>query len=267
MAKVTDMKHIFIGANGSIGKRHIANLHHLRPEAEIVTVDIAGQADYRNILDADLKDNAVYICSPTVNHIYHFDVALAREARAIFVEKPLWGLRESIGFHDTSDVPPDVPVAVGYNLRFHPLFIQLKQQTDDILCLNLYGSENLSKKYGNTALETMACHGIDMALWLLGPAEFHVVSNHGDSATVKIVHLNGTVSVLHANMSSPFRIMVAVVVWKTSGARLTQFVEADDKMYKSEMEAWLKYIEIGKRDPRLCSYEEAVRVQEIMHGS
>src|SRR3990170_292537 len=89
------MKHIIVGL-GSIGQRHLANLKMLRPDDKFITVDTNGKADYDGLspdygLDIPIYDSIVYICSPAQRHYTHLFLALVRGARAIFVEKPLFG--------------------------------------------------------------------------------------------------------------------------------------------------------------------------------
>ena len=274
------MKHIFIGANGSIAQRHIRNLKLLRPDAEIVTVDIAGKADYDNISNVDIEGNCVYVCTPMELHIEHMNVAIYQEAHAIFIEKPLCAPSHRAEFiWRTVDRIPCV--AVGYNHRFHPLFRELKSRSQDISYLHIYGTENLIGKYGPTALGTMASHSIDLALWLLGPVAQVQLEDYGSYCFIGLRHENKAASHIFASMKSSFRVATCTVLHlpvedieavyrgektKYSPGREHYFVEPDNEMYLSEMKQWLEYIETGNIG-NLCSFEDALSVQRVMAGN
>lgn len=267
------MKHIFIGGMGAIATRHIRNLKLLRPDAEVVTVDIDGKADYGNILDAPLNNNCVYICTPMELHDYHLVVALERGAKAIAVEKPLFSPKGSMYFWGDVDTP-----IVFYNHRFHPLFRELKSRNADISYLHIYGTENLVGKYGPTALGTMASHSIDLALWLLGDVEQVQLEDYGAYCFVGMRHKNKSASHIFASMKSSFRVATCTVLHlpiedieavyrgektKYSPGREHYFVEPDDQMYIDEMRQWLEYVDGGSIG-NLCSFSEALKVQEVM---
>ncbi len=272
------MKHVFVGGSGSIATRHIRNLKLLRPDAEIVTVDIDGKADYTDYKKVDFTDTIAYICTPMELHSDQLEYIYYGDARAIFVEKPLYGVRDST--YITSEIIHEdgVPIVCGYNYRHNPLFTSLKSRADSIAYLHFYGSEDLSPKYGPTALGTMASHSIDMALWLLGDFEHHQVADYGNHCFVGIRHKNKAASNILASMTSPFRVATVTAVFAsesdkdllyTSGKSEHDlkwehyFIEPDDQMYIDEMRAWLNYIDTGDSGD-LCTFEQALKVQEVM---
>jgi len=259
------MKHIFIGGNGSIGQRHIANLRALQPNAEIVIVDPQGEADYDHTHHLrSFKDSVVYICTPTITHKRKLIEALNKSAAAIFMEKPLISLQ-----HSTTDLLRrcDVPFACGYSYRFHPLFSSLKKNPSNIFFFHLYGTENITDRYGPTALETMLSHSIDLALWLFGPAHRRdrLVSKDGMVAIVQLPHRNNVLSFLHADMLSPYRVATCTVGYTKDKEEYFDLVNVvpTNEMYLDEMQAWLHFLDTGERG-NLCSYEEALQVQELM---
>ena len=279
------MKHIFLGGGGSIGQRHIANLRALRPDAEILVVDPnVPDADYSDISLAPIMDNVVYICSPTACHYWHFIQAVYRGALAIFVEKPLFD--KSYFSNDTYQglvTPPSI-VTVGYNHRLHPLFREIKNKlADNLIYLHLYGSEDISAKYGVTPLETMLSHSIDLALWICGDALVWRTYERDICAMVGIKHSDDLVSYCHADMGSSFRVATITALVKNAETVITKndkgtmvvdgsldrhhwFIEPNDQMYVDEMAAWLKYVETGEPGD-LCTFQQALKVQEIMAGS
>ena len=276
------MRHVIVGL-GSIGQRHLRNLKTLRPDDEFVTVDVNGKADYPE-LDYTLEDiidgSLVYICSPYEHHRTHFYAAYGFGAKGIFVEKPLF----APGICQPISGSYECPIAVGYNHRWHPFFRQLKSSSASIAYLHLYGSEDLSSKYGPTALGTMASHSIDLGLWLLGDALNSNVLDYGGLSLVGIRHQSGAATHICASMNSPFRIATCTVMRASPedihkllegkpGIQLDEpvqiehrFVLPDNQMYIDEMVAWLNYVDTG--DPGdLCTFEQALKVQEIMRGN
>ena len=275
------MKHIFIGSSGSIATRHIRNLKLLRPDASIVTVDIDGKADYTDYRKVDFTDTIAYICTPMELHCDQLEYVYYEDARAIFVEKPLYGARDST--YITSEIIHEdgVPIVCGYNYRHNPLFQSLKSRADSIAYLHFYGSEDLSPKYGPTALGTMASHSIDMALWLLGDPEHCQVADYGAHCFVGIRHKNKASCNITASMHSPFRVASVTAVFASESDKDMlyrngksdhdlkwehYFVEPNDEMYLSEMNQWLEYVEGGSIG-NLCGFSEALKVQQVMSGN
>jgi len=270
------MKHLFLG-NGSISKRHQANLLTLRPDAAIVTVDPVVPAHLGNIFEVadlfgDLSDCTVYICSPFEYHWHQYHTALAFRAKAIFCEKPFYSVGDPDRHHAE---PPDIPFAVGYNHRYHPLFRQLYSIREHLYFFHLYGSENISAKYGDTALETMLSHSLDLGLWLFGSYEKYALMDGGVQAYFRGIHRRSSVEAhitavsMHADMLSMYRVATCSIGYANPETekleRHLYGVEKSDQMYVDEMAAWLHYVETGDAGD-LCTFEQAIRVQEIMNN-
>ena len=252
------MIHQIIGF-GSIGKRHYNNLMRLLPEGdEITTIDPDPQsgAAYSEILFS-LKDCVVYICSPTLTHFALMNRAMAEGARAIFVEKPM------LDKYTEVRVRNDIPIAVGYCYRYHPVFQDLRRFGDHLRYLSLYASDKLDDRYGFTALETMASHSIDAALWCIGPAASWSVKDTGHRAMIQIVHKNNCVTQIYADITSAPR--EAEVRFSTNIHSGRFGIERYDPMYVEEMRAWLNYLKTGDAG-NLCTYEQAIQVQAVMRG-
>lgn len=133
------MKWLVVGA-GSIGRRHVRNLHAL--EAGSISVcDLDPQAleattrefqikGFRHVGDAlDAGPEAVLVCTPT-----HLHVAMARAALEVgahvFIEKPLAPSLEGTAELVTLARARRRMVLVGCNMRFHPGVAQLKAALD-----------------------------------------------------------------------------------------------------------------------------------------
>lgn len=256
------MRHIIIGL-GSIGRRHYRNLVGLLPagnEHEVITVDPDKKcnADYTKVEGDIFQDAVVYICAPTKEHagIIHYSYWMG--AKSIAVEKPLhdtWGEIELF--------PGALPIATLYCYRYHPVFRALKRNSPvDILVMT--AQDDLVSRYGATALETMASHSIDAALWVNGPAKSWDTIDNGESCSVQIYHLNGCLSQIRCNISKSPRI--SGISYRRAGYRHQAPVPANDQMYIDEMKAWLNFLNTGDRGD-LCFYEDAMQVQKIMQGS
>lgn len=277
------MRHLFIGY-GSISRKHIVNLRFLDPSATIETYDpYVEDATYR---EGDLRDlchtAVVYICSPTALHYDHLMAVSESNPIGVFVEKPIVGKNQSA--EEFRYLARAVPFAVGYNYRYHPVFREIKAIATyvpkRVIYLHIYGSESIHLKYGVTPLETMLCHSIDLALWLYGEAKAHHTHDGGVVAMTAIRHRNNMTSFVHADMASSFRVATCTMLLKTKDTVVTVddndsivvnggmerrhwFIEPDENMHRLEMKAWLNYLKTGERGD-LCSFGEAVRVQDIM---
>lgn len=259
------MRHIIIGL-GSIGRRHYRNLIGLGRGHEVITVDSSPNASADLVswdwLDYESND-VVYICTPTEHHYRNMFDAVSGGVKAVFVEKPI----VSISNRDLEieDEHYDVfnKVMCSYQYRYHPVFRSLKRNSPvDILVMT--AQDDLVSRYGPTALETMASHSIDIALWVNGPAESWDTIDSGEYCSVQISHTNGCLSQIRCNISKSPRI--SNISYRRAGYRFQTSVPANDQMYIDEMKAWLHFLNTGERGD-LCFYEDAMKVQEIMIGS
>ena len=253
------MKHLILGF-GSIGKRHYRNLKILtHPEDEIVTVDPDPNsgADYRK-WNSLLAGWVVYICTPTDNHISILFDAVGEGARAVFVEKPLGLKGEQFG------TLKEIPIVCGYNYRFHSEYQSLYNRGGDISLMNVIGVENMTEKYGHTALETMLSHYLDLGLWLFGVPKSVQVVNRGWCATASLnfptAHLN-----IYSQIDGNYRRAQAEVVFHSGGYDHFGLIDKSelDAMYVKQMIAWLNFLETGERG-QLCFLEDALKVQRLM---
>ncbi|AFM25496.1 Gfo/Idh/MocA family protein [Desulfomonile tiedjei] len=124
---------ILVAGSGSIGRRHMRNLHGLGaerlfavdpdPERLVPVKEELGVIDFSDYSDAleKVRPDVVFVCSPPVYHVQQTREALQAGAH-VFVEKPL-----SHDFKHVDDLILEAKnshhiVQVGYNLRFHPGF-------------------------------------------------------------------------------------------------------------------------------------------------
>lgn len=252
------MKHLILGL-GSIGRRHYANLKRLLPAGdELVTVDPdpSAGADSTNIDKGELRDNVLYICSPTKWHASHIGVGIARGARAIFVEKPLY----SKGLAD--EFKTSVPIVCAYNYRFHSEYQRLKQHASEVALMSVVGIENAASKYGNTALETMLSHYLDLGLWLFGKLDEVQIVDCGWYAHCAM-NFEGTQFNVYSQIDGDHHRAECQVVFDSGRVEKFDLGRDTDAMYIKEMVAWLNFLEMGERGD-LCFYEDALKVQRLM---
>lgn len=172
------MKFVIVGL-GSIGKRHQKNLQMLGHE----TIECHRGDDLKQLLDQN-KPDGVLICNPTSMHL-PITMMVVKSGYPIFIEKPvshnLKGVDELI-----QEVHQQNLVAqVGYNFRFEPELISLKQKIiriGQIKSVKIISSSYLpdwrpetdyrqnytaKKEMGGGVLLDLS-HEIDYAVWLFG---------------------------------------------------------------------------------------------------
>ena len=145
------MRTLFFGLGG-VGQRHLRNLKMLRPQAEIAAVRHFPRVfEVGNDLKADTNTNIeekyniktfssideslkfqpdfAIVANPSSLHV-NTVTKLVENGIPVFVEKPLATCRD--GLLKLADLveKKQVPVMVGYQLRFHPCVIRLKELLD-----------------------------------------------------------------------------------------------------------------------------------------
>lgn len=146
------MRVLFCGLGG-VGQRHLRNLRLLlgddldvhayrvrRNRTKLldnltVEPDADLEVDYRITVHQDLDDalavapNAVFVCNPSSMHI---DVALAAAAAGshLFIEKPLSNSLDRLFELQELITAKGLVCYVGYNFRFHPGLIRMKELID-----------------------------------------------------------------------------------------------------------------------------------------
>lgn len=129
---------MLVAGSGSIGRRHMANLHRLgvhklaacdpdpdRLAPMVEELAVEPFSDFSTAL-ASRKPDIVFVCTPPVHHVGQALQAL-RAGAHVFIEKPL-----SHGLEGVEELADEAKrsarvVQVGYNLRFHPGLRKLKE--------------------------------------------------------------------------------------------------------------------------------------------
>lgn len=132
-----DINTILLIGYGSIGKRHLANLRALHPEAKIVVMrsrpgeHIDGCELIFDIESAiKLRPDVAFICNPSSFHIGMASV-LHDAGIHLFIEKPLSNSMDGVESFMSRVESSSTKVMVGYNLRYEPVVSKLKALVSD----------------------------------------------------------------------------------------------------------------------------------------
>jgi predicted dehydrogenase len=177
--------------------------------------------------------------------------------RHVFVEKPICLIGEAEKTrmvlqyaHEKSLI-----VVVGYNLRFHPRVMAVKNQIAVGAFKPMWGSFLLRQKPTRPLahfLEEWASHEIDLAMHLLGvPCENKVWPHAferwvGNKACFALRHADERKSFICADALTPEPFRRAFTIVGQDGASITCDIEADHvqpEHYRAELEAWIHEIE------------------------
>ena len=172
---------------GSAGQHHARILKEMGHEVAVVSrrhppnQQMCGQywgfSDIRGALGAWMPEYAV-IATQTVDHLNALQCVRQESARSILVEKPLFAKPRPISDFDEEFNAHVDHIAVGYNLRFHPVVRELR---DRIAGRELYTAQfhvgqwlptwrpdrNYRETDVNGVLRDLS-HELDMMLWLCG---------------------------------------------------------------------------------------------------
>ncbi len=170
---------------GSIGRRHVEILSNHEKIAKVFVLSSQKNLDINKVnnLEEALEINPDYfvISSPTSEHIKHINsLNNLFSNKLILVEKPLFA-------YDETFVPGSNLIFVGYNLRFHPVLLQLKKLLEDkeIISINIYCNsflpswrKNISYNESSSAKKSLGggvlldlSHEIDYMINIFGDVE------------------------------------------------------------------------------------------------
>jgi myo-inositol 2-dehydrogenase / D-chiro-inositol 1-dehydrogenase len=229
------MKKIKIGVigTGRIGKVHIASLVQNVPMAEVVAIadtnltsanEVAKSFGVTNVYSyyADIINNpdveAVVICSPTDAHAKHI-VEAAKAGKHIFCEKPVALSLDIIKDANEAVKKAGVKMMVGFNRRFDPNFMKVKQLVDEgkigdphILKITSRDPNPPSAEYAAVSggmFVDMTIHDFDMARYITGSDVTEVYTKASvlvdpaigkagdvDTAIITLTFANGAIGVI-----------------------------------------------------------------------
>lgn len=136
------MKNILVIGGGSIGKRHLRNLRTIKQKKiSLVETDKKRAIDLKkefalpvySSVDEALKNdqfNVAFICTPTA---FHLDAALKCAAAGcdLFIEKPVSHNLKETEILSRLVNSKKLITMVGCNMKFHPMFIKMKQLIEE----------------------------------------------------------------------------------------------------------------------------------------
>jgi myo-inositol 2-dehydrogenase/D-chiro-inositol 1-dehydrogenase len=229
------MKKLKLGVigTGRIGKVHIATLVQNVPQAEVVAIaDINLQSAnevaksfgistvYSNYMDVinHPEVEAVVICSPTDTHARYI-VDAAKAGKHIFCEKPVDLSLEVIKGAINAATTAGVKLMVGFNRRFDPNFLKIKQLVTDgrigaphILKITSRDPAPPPAEYSAVSggmFMDMTIHDFDMARYIAGSEVTEVYTKAAvlvdpaigkagdvDTAIITLTFANGAIGVI-----------------------------------------------------------------------
>lgn len=202
------MKFLICGI-GSIGQRHYKNLRSLGHEVALFRAGGGANAPfiekflseeksagrevkaYYNFQEAveDFRPDAVFITNPNSRHLKTALLA-AKSGLHLFIEKPLSYNKKGIKELITLAEKKNLKIMIGYNLRWHPLLIEMKTMVADgkigqPICANIEMGENIEDwhpwedyreayaAYRDGGGGAVLCfsHDIDYLYWFFGMPE------------------------------------------------------------------------------------------------
>lgn len=268
---------------GSIGKRHAQTLKRLGHKVvyydPLVVANIPAATDEQDLIN---QADAILICSPTAQHYQHLVQSLFSK-KPIFVEKPIADTEKCQWL---SSVMSRDPFMVGYNLRFHSCVKKAKEWIDSGVVGKIewasftIGQKNDKLDYLRDGVIFNWSHEIDLALYLLGPANVlqasaRVTPSGGeDIADIWLQHESGARSSIHLDYITKPEIREAWIVGANNrigmdlvgrNASLGEYIhrgdDSFDQNYVEEMRAFIDRID-GK-EAIGCSGKEGLAVLEI----
>ena len=138
---------------GGVGQRHLRNLRTLRPECRVAALRHGGRTfEIGNDMAADMGVDIVakygvevvadmnaalafgpdvaIVANPSAKHV-EACLPLLRAGVPVFLEKPAATTPADYAALDTAQKAAGAPLAVGYQLRWHPCVLRLKDILDD----------------------------------------------------------------------------------------------------------------------------------------
>ena len=115
------VKKVLIIGSGSISSKHKFAIKSLSKKINIINISSRNFTEYY-LRSRKIDCDYILICSPTINHFKHFTIIEKNfKNKKVLIEKPLFNKFYKIKNNLKNRY------YVGYNLRFHPVLIYLKQ--------------------------------------------------------------------------------------------------------------------------------------------
>jgi predicted dehydrogenase len=245
---------------GRAGKRHATHAADLGNDVlwtDPIAFDIAPRSSGRYHTAEEVMDlaDAVVVATPTSSHAKYLHEAVVRR-KPVLVEKPIGSLGSSTLIADSLMAADNdrIPVATGFNLRFHPLTAILKE-----LQHPYYGSFICAQYTDNIAdgvLNHWASHEIDLARYLFG--NLRVLDRYVQNSRAADLYLiNWTTNArvhLHSDMIARDHMRLTTLIamdgWVHSDYERQPVEEVH---YKDMLNAFLNWAKDGSQSSRLAT--------------
>lgn len=286
---------------GSIGKRHISILNKIGVETGVVSR--RNNIDYKILFNSIedgiiiFKPDLIIVANETSEHLNSLIKILNTGFKGlVLMEKPLFSNYKSIS---NINISSSLKIFVGYNLRFHPLLIMLKEELKNqkVLSSNIYVGQYLptwrpsidyrdsySAKYdkGGGVLRDLS-HELDYINWIFGSWKrlcsiggkyssleidsedcYSMLIETSDCPNVNLVmnyldKINQRYLIVHTNQHTYKIDFIAGTFQKDE--ELCRYNITKNETYENQVLSILK----GDFDS-LCSFEEGLKVVKMIHA-
>ena len=277
---------------GSIGTRHIANLEALGQHVVAVADPslpngtertrhgpVRSYSGPEECLQAEAKDRAVIIASPSKFHGIQALMAVDNGCRALLIEKPMTILPGEAKEVAEACKTYGVRAAVGHNFRFHKAYSEyMSRAKHGLFPYLVWAASDAVKTWpswqrpdsylrdpeNGGILYSAASHCVDMAIALNGPAEAVLCRIHGSpgeseqTALMRLVHRtvgNSTIVMTWSDRCYSVLTYVDTAATWAFDMHSELLKPSMDMMHRWQMEAFMRYLSGGERG-LLCSPEE-----------
>jgi len=272
------MKIVVLGAAGRMGQMHARHL--IKMGHEIRCFDYAPLPDDLLQYMSPLEEprwvewgDGVVIALPAKDHLWAIETAIKYD-KHVFVEKPICTIEHLDETRKAVELAREkqLVVAVGYNLRFHPVVMSVHDEIATGMLKPMWGSFVLRQKPARPLayfLEEWASHEVDLAMHLMGSEDIDGASlfRGDDEIRIAIQHGPWGASFIHADAyTEPFRRAFTIV--DREGQARTWDIERNHvkpKDYQWELEDWICSLPGGHvRTPCLATGEDGLAVIELL---
>lgn len=248
---------------GRAGIRHLRNAQALGHEVVWYDHQVSipeATSGQRKTSTAVMKEaDAVIVATPTEHHLTGLCAAI-NARKPVLVEKPIAGIKETGRARQLVMAAEErgVPIAVGYNLRYHRCIPPLLQIKNPYFLMLICAQH--TDHMADGVLNHWATHEIDLAEYLVGPLRlwhFHVQDRTADLYFVSW-ETNARV-VIHSDMVSHDHFRRITVLSAT--ASINMDLEAEpviDEDYKAMLADFLTWAQTGNKPSRLADGEDGL---------
>lgn len=245
---------------GSIGSRHLANLHTL-PGLDVVAYD-PGQPGVLGSEEAfwRAKPEAVFVCTPPDSHFRLALEALHNHCH-VFCEKPLareaWQADTLVG----SARKMNRLLSCGYNLRYQLDAFRAQAEGQNVAWHYAGNMAAWPSRYQKDALEECS-HEIDCAVWVNGPVQSVAAVQRDAVWHLSLRHFEA-ISTITLATHEAVGLRAATTA---TGVTWTFDHEANLAAYLAEARDFLAACRTGQLDGRLCRGVEAAHTVGVIEA-